>query len=51
MSSQNRSKPTDLENELMFARGRGGGNDSWGARVGHVHTAMFEMENQQGPTV
>ena len=28
-----------------------GGRDSWGIWEEHVHTAMFEMDNQQGPTV
>ena len=29
----------------------GGGWDSYGARDGHVHTAVFKMDHQQGPTV
>ena len=24
---------------------------SWGVWGGHVHTAVFKMDNQQGPTV
>ena len=28
-------------------RGRG----SWGIWDGHIHTAVFKMDNQQGPTV
>ena len=28
----------------------GGGRDSYGVRGGHVHTAVFKMDNQQGPT-
>ena len=27
------------------------GRDSQGVWDGHVHTAMFKMDNQQGPTV
>ena len=25
--------------------------DNWGIGDGHVHTALFEMDNQQGSTV
>ena len=28
----------------------GGGRDSYGVWGGHVHTAVFKMDNQQGPT-
>ena len=28
-----------------------GGRDSYGVWDGHVHTAIFKMDNQQGPTV
>ena len=28
-----------------------GGRDSKGVWDGHVHTAIFKMDNQQGPTV
>ena len=28
-----------------------GGRDSQGFRDGHVHTAVFKIDNQQGPTV
>ena len=28
-----------------------GRRDSQGVRDGHVHTAVFKMDNQQGPTV
>ena len=44
---QNRKKLKDLEKELTVARGR----DSYGVWEGHVHTATFKMDNQQGPTV
>ena len=27
-----------------------GERDRWGAWEGHVHTAIFKMDNQQGPT-
>ena len=27
------------------------GRDSWGVWDGHVHTALFKMDNQQGPTI
>ena len=28
----------------------GGGRDSWRAWDGRVHTSMFKMNDQQGPT-
>ena len=31
--------------------GKGGEKDSQGVWNGHVHTAVFKMDNQQGPTV
>ena len=49
MNSQNRKRLTDLENKLIDA-----GGESWGegiVRDGHVHTAIFKMNSQQGPTV
>ena len=42
---QNRMRLTDLENELTVAKGKGQG--LW---EGHVHTAIFKMANQQGPS-
>ena len=50
---QNRKRLTDLENEIMVAGTGGniGGRDSWGVWDGHVHTAVFKMDNQQGPAV
>ena len=49
---QSRKRLTDLENELMVPRwGRTGGRDSQGVWDGHGHTAVFNMENQQGPAV
>ena len=36
-----------LENELMVA----GGRNSKGVWEGHVHTAMFKIDNKQGPIV
>ena len=45
MNLQNRKRLIDLENEPMVA----GGRDIQGAWDGHAHTAIFTMENQQGP--
>ena len=39
---QHRKRLTDLEDELMVARRR----DSYGVLDGHVHTAVFKMNNQ-----
>ena len=30
---------------------KGGERDNWEIWDGHVHTAVFKMDNQQGPTV
>ena len=35
----------------MVAGGRDGGKGSQGVGDGYVHTAIFKMGNQQGPTV
>ena len=40
---QNRKRLTNLENGC-------GGRDSEEVWEGHVHTAIFKMDNQQGPT-
>ena len=42
-----RHRLTDLENELMVV-GVGGQLGVWN---GQVHTAIFKMDNQQGPTI
>ena len=39
----------DLENELTVAEGKDGGRDSQGVWDGRGHTAVFNMDNQQGP--
>ena len=41
---------TDLGNELMVTREKGW-RRGMGVWDGHVHTAMFKIDNQQGPTV
>ena len=35
----------------MVARGKDRGRDNQGVWDGHVHTAAFKMDNQQGPPV
>ena len=47
MNLQSRKRLTDLQNEFMVL----GAKDSQGFGVGHVHTAIFKMDNQQRPTV
>ena len=37
---------TDLENELMVTRGKG-----WEGRDKQIHTSLFKIDNQWGPTV
>ena len=46
---QNRKRLS--ENELMVARGRMGRRVRWRVWDGHVHIAVFKMDNQQGLTV
>ena len=36
---------------LWLPGGRTRGRDSWEVWSGHVHAAVFKMDNQQGPTV
>ena len=38
---------SSLENELMVA----GGRNNKGVWEGHVHTAIFKIDNKQGPIV
>ena len=41
-----------IENELMIAKEEGWGwGDSQGVWDGHVHTAIFKMDDQKGPNV
>ena len=42
---------SETENKLMVARRKVGGRDNQEVREGHTHTAIFKMDNQQGPTV
>ena len=42
-----KQKETNLENELMVADGKG----YLGSLDGRVHTAIFQMDNQQVPAV
>ena len=49
---QNRNRLTDLENEFRVTRGEVwvGGID-WEFATDNVHTAIFKIDNRQGPTV
>ena len=51
MNLQNRKRLTDLESKFMVAGGKMRARDSLGVWEGHVHTAVFKMDNQQGPIV
>ena len=45
-------KDTDLENKPMVVGwGKDGGKGWLGSLDGHVHTVIFKMDNQEGPTV
>ena len=48
---KNRIRLTLKRMNLWLSVGRTGERDSLGVWDGYVHTATFEMENQQGPTV
>ena len=50
---RNSNRVTDLEDKLMVAGGKGKmrGRESQGVGDGLVHTAIFKMGDQQGPTV
>ena len=48
---QNRNRLTDLENELVVNGGRLGEGDDQGVWDQQVHTSVFKIDNQQGPTV
>ena len=48
---QNRNRPTDIENKLMATKGEGGERDKLGAWDEYIHTTIYEIDNQQGPTV
>ena len=47
MSLQTKQK--QIQESLWLLVGKVGGRDSQGVWDGHGHTAVFNMENQQGP--
>ena len=53
MNELTRQRLTDLENGLMVAEGVGkdGERNSQGVWDGHVHTAIFKMDNKLRPIV
>ena len=40
----------DLQNQFILPGGRVEGRDSWGVWDGRVHTALLQMDDEQGPT-
>ena len=46
MKLKTRNRLTDFDNELLVAREKGVGRDSLGVWDGHIHTAIFKMDNQ-----
>ena len=48
---QNRNRPTDIENKLMVTKGERGEGDKLGVWDWHIHTTIYEIDSQQGPTV
>ena len=51
MTTNLKQKETHRMRVMVAGRTRMVGRDSWGVGDEHVHTAMFNMDNQQGPTV
>ena len=47
--TQNRNRSTDIENKLMVNKGDGRGK--LGVWDEHIHTTIYKIGNQQGPTV
>ena len=49
---QNRNRLTNFKNKLMVSqRGKMVGRDKLGVWNSHIHTTIYEIDNQQGPTV
>ena len=48
---QNRNRVTDAENKLMVTTGGKWGRDKLGDWDWHIHTTIYKIDNQQGPTV
>ena len=42
---------SQLQNKLWLQNGKRGGRDKSGAQAEHAHTAIFKIDNQQGPTI
>ena len=47
---QNRNRLTDIENKHSYQRGKVG-RDKLGDWDWHIHTTIYKIDNQQGPTV
>ena len=48
---QNRNRLINLQNDLVAAAGKDRRRGKYGVWEGHVHTAIFKVNNQQGPIV
>ena len=46
-----KTKRDNLENKFMAVGERRRGRDSYGVWDRHIHTAIFKMDSQQGPTI
>ena len=49
--TQQNLKGNDTNDSQTYKTDGCQGKDSWGVWDGYVHTAIFKMDNQQGPTV
>ena len=48
---QKRYRLTDIENKLMVTKGKRKGKDELRVWDQHIHSTIFKIDNQQGPTV
>ena len=52
MNLQKKKQIHRLRNQTYgYQRGKVSGRDSYGVWEGHVHTAIFNMDNQQAPII
>ena len=48
---QNRNRPIDMKTNYGYQRRSGGEKDKLEVWDEHIHSTMYKIDNQQGPTV